>query len=398
MAKKANKLKPCFQFCEISFNSTLLFEECMKVFLVGGAVRDALLGRPVVERDYVVVGSTPAKMIKLGYKQVGKDFPVFLHPTSHEEYALARTERKNGQGYGGFICDFEPTITLEQDLFRRDLTVNAIAQAEDGTLIDPYNGQRDLKNRILRHVGPAFCEDPLRVLRVARFAARYHHLKFYIADETMQLMKSMVQQGELKTLTQERIWLEIEKSLADGSIDIFTTVMNELTALNDVQPLLVKWNKDTRIKLNEQLTRVPKSEANYKIIQFCLWLQHSSLAELSGIEHTLKVPNKYAMALRDYCEHAATLMALTTTTPNDLLKLFNKLDLWRRPARFELLLNIMNFTSGFNKDHKDKLLNIAQATRSINAQAIIAKGFSGAAIKNQLDIERLTYISHALHL
>ncbi|TMP40268.1 tRNA nucleotidyltransferase [Pseudoalteromonas citrea] len=368
----------------------------MKVYLVGGAVRDALLGRPIVERDYVVVGSTPAKMMALGYKQVGKDFPVFLHPVSQDEYALARTERKSGQGYGGFICDFEPTITLEQDLYRRDLTVNAIAQADNGNLIDPYNGQQDLNNKILRHVGPAFCEDPLRVLRVARFAARYHHLGFCIADETMMLMKNMVQQGELKTLTQERVWLEIEKSLGDGAIEVFTTVLSHLNALNDVQPLLVQWGDEAHQKLNAQLTQVPKSDPNYKVVLFCLWLQHSSLTTLAGIEQTFKIPSKYAIALRDYCEHAATLM--TPPSPKDLLKLFNKIDLWRRPERFELLINIMRFTVGFEKSQGDRLKSIAQNTRSISAQAIIAKGFSGSEIKSQLDEERLSQITHTLTL
>ncbi|KAF7774430.1 tRNA nucleotidyltransferase (CCA-adding enzyme) [Pseudoalteromonas citrea] len=368
----------------------------MKVYLVGGAVRDALLSRPIVERDYVVVGSTPAKMIALGYKQVGKDFPVFLHPVSQDEYALARTERKSGQGYGGFICDFEPTITLEQDLYRRDLTVNAIAQSGDGTLIDPYHGQQDLNNKILRHVGPAFSEDPLRVLRVARFAARYHHLGFYIADETMALMKSMVQQGELKTLTPERVWLEIEKSLGDGAIEVFTTVLSHLNALNDVQPLLVKWNEETHQKLNAQLAQVPKADPNYKVVLFCLWLQHACLTKLTGIEQTLKIPSKYAIALRDYCEHAATLM--TSPSPKDLLKLFNKVDLWRRPERFELLINIMRFTLGFEINQSEKLKKVAGSTRAISAQAIIAKGFSGSEIKNQLNEERLSQITHSLHL
>lgn len=368
----------------------------MKVYLVGGAVRDALLGRPIVERDYVVVGSTPAKMIALGYKQVGNDFPVFLHPVSQDEYALARTERKNGQGYGGFICDFEPTITLEQDLYRRDLTVNAIAQADNGTVIDPYNGQQDLNNKILRHVGPAFCEDPLRVLRVARFAARYHHLGFCIADETMVLMKNMVQQGELKTLTQERVWLEIEKSLGDGSIEVFTTVLSHLNALNDVQPLLVQWSDDAHQKLNAQLTQVPKSDPNYKVILFCLWLQHACVTKLTGIEQTLKIPSKYAVALRDYCEHATTLM--TSPSPNDLLKLFNSIDLWRRPARFELLIDIMRFTVGFKKSQSEKLKKIAQETRSISAQAIITKGFRGAQIKEQLTNERLSLITLLVNL
>ena len=161
----------------------------MKVYLVGGAVRDQLLGFPVKDRDWIVVGATPATLLSLGYQQVGKDFPVFLNPKTKEEYALARTERKAGAGYTGFICDFSPTITLEQDLIRRDLTINAMAQSEDGEIIDPYGGKQDLENRMLRHISPAFSEDPLRVLRVARFAARYHSLGFKIASETLALME-----------------------------------------------------------------------------------------------------------------------------------------------------------------------------------------------------------------
>ncbi|MGL4984715.1 MAG: multifunctional CCA tRNA nucleotidyl transferase/2'3'-cyclic phosphodiesterase/2'nucleotidase/phosphatase, partial [Plesiomonas sp.] len=178
----------------------------MQVYLVGGAVRDQLLGLPIHERDWVVVGSTPEDMLAKGYQQVGKDFPVFLHPQSREEYALARTERKQGLGYTGFVCHAAPDVTLEQDLIRRDLTINAIAQHSDGTLIDPYNGQRDLTQRLLRHISPAFSEDPLRVLRIARFAARFADFGFQIAPETQQLMRTMVAAGELNHLTPERVW------------------------------------------------------------------------------------------------------------------------------------------------------------------------------------------------
>ncbi|MFU2364762.1 MAG: fused tRNA nucleotidyltransferase/2',3'-cyclic phosphodiesterase/2' nucleotidase/phosphatase Cca, partial [Enterobacteriaceae bacterium] len=176
----------------------------MKIYLVGGAVRDALLGLPVKDRDWVVVGSTPQEMLDAGYQQVGRDFPVFLHPQTHEEYALARTERKSGSGYTGFTCYAAPDVTLEDDLKRRDLTINALAQDDNGEIIDPYNGLGDLQNRLLRHVSPAFGEDPLRVLRVARFAARYAHLGFRIADETLTLMREMTHAGELEHLTPER--------------------------------------------------------------------------------------------------------------------------------------------------------------------------------------------------
>ncbi|MGL5432322.1 MAG: multifunctional CCA tRNA nucleotidyl transferase/2'3'-cyclic phosphodiesterase/2'nucleotidase/phosphatase, partial [Plesiomonas shigelloides] len=173
----------------------------MQTYLVGGAVRDQLLGLNVTERDWVVVGATPEQLLAQGYQQVGRDFPVFLHPRTHEEYALARTERKQGQGYTGFVCHAAPDVTLEQDLLRRDLTINAIAQAEDGSLTDPYGGQQDLRDRWLRHVSPAFSEDPLRVLRVARFAARFAHLGFRVAPETLALMQQISASGELTHLT-----------------------------------------------------------------------------------------------------------------------------------------------------------------------------------------------------
>ena len=185
----------------------------MKIYLVGGAVRDKLLGLPVKERDWVVVGATPAQMLALGYKQVGKDFPVFLHPETHEEYALARTERKTGPGYKGFVVHADTDVTLEEDLQRRDLTINAIAEAPDGSLIDPYNGQRDLDARLLRHVAPAFTEDPVRILRVARFAARFAAQGFHVAEATQALMCQMVASGEVDALVPERVWQEIARGL-----------------------------------------------------------------------------------------------------------------------------------------------------------------------------------------
>lgn len=207
----------------------------MKVYLVGGAVRDKLLGYPYSEYDWVVVGETPAKMLELGYKKVGKDFPVFLHPKSKEEYALARTERKTASGYYGFACDFAPSVTLEEDLQRRDLTINAMAMLGD-TIIDPYGGQEDLKNKILRHVSPAFVEDPLRVLRVARFAARYYHLGFSVDKSTLSLMRKIVISGELEFLSKERVWQELQKSLLTKNPEIFICVLRECGALQVLFP------------------------------------------------------------------------------------------------------------------------------------------------------------------
>src|SRR6267154_2459784 len=197
----------------------------MQVYLVGGAVRDALLGLPVKERDWVVVGSTRDELLRLKYREVGRDFPVFLHPDSQEEYALARLERKVSPGYRGFAVEFGPEVTLEEDLARRDLTINAIAQAEDGSLIDPYHGRSDLQARVLRHVSPAFIEDPVRILRVARFAARFASLGFHVAPETMALMRAMVERGEANALVAERVWQETEKALREPGASVFFSVL-----------------------------------------------------------------------------------------------------------------------------------------------------------------------------
>ena len=205
----------------------------MNIYLVGGAVRDQLLNRPYKDKDWVVVGATPDELIAQGFKQVGADFPVFLHPKSQEEYALARTERKSGHGYQGFSVDFGKTVTLEEDLIRRDLTINAMAQDENGNIIDPFNGQADIQNKILRHVSDAFSEDPLRVLRVARFAARFHHLGFTVAAETLALIKQISESGELTHLTPERVWVETQRALHEKSPWVYFEILKQCNGLKD---------------------------------------------------------------------------------------------------------------------------------------------------------------------
>ena len=208
----------------------------MQIYLVGGAVRDQLLEYPVKEKDWVVVGATVEEMLDLGYQQVGKDFPVFLHPKTKDEHALARTERNVALGYKGFEVHASPDVTLEEDLIRRDLTINAIAEDEDGNLYDPYNGQADLEKKLLRHVSPAFSEDPVRVLRVARFAARYAHLGFTVAEETNELMRSMVASGEVNSLVAERVWQEFHKSLGERNPEVFIEVLQNCGALKVILP------------------------------------------------------------------------------------------------------------------------------------------------------------------
>src|SRR4249919_307903 len=215
-----------------AMNATL----AMRTYLVGGAVRDRLLGLPAGDRDYVVVGQTQEAMLQRGFKPVGRDFPVFLHPTTGEEYALARTERKSGRGYRGFVVDADPSVTLDEDLGRRDFTINAIAEAEDGTLVDPHGGARDLEARVLRHVGEAFVEDPLRVLRAARFMARFAPLGFDVAPETMALMRGMVASGELASLVPERVWQELQRALSSTAPSAFLRTLHACGALGVVLP------------------------------------------------------------------------------------------------------------------------------------------------------------------
>ena len=208
----------------------------MQVYLVGGAVRDALLGRAVKEKDYVVVGGSAEELLADGYRAVGRDFPVFLHPQTQAEHALARRERKTGPGYRGFVTEFTPDITLEEDLQRRDLTINAIAQREDGSLVDPYGGQKDLAARVLRHVSPAFSEDPVRILRVARFAARFAPEGFSVHDSTRALMRQMVESGEVSALVSERVWQETERALGESRPEVFFEVLRDCGALKVIFP------------------------------------------------------------------------------------------------------------------------------------------------------------------
>lgn len=255
----------------------------MKTYLVGGAVRDKLLNLPIKDRDWVVVGTTPDQMLTLDFQQVGKDFPVFLHPKTHEEYALARTERKQGSGYTGFVCHSGLDVKLEDDLQRRDLTINAIAEDDQGNLYDPFNGQSDLNNRILRHVSDAFSEDPLRVLRVARFLARYAHLGFQIADETLALMRQITDSGELKHLTPERVWQETERALLENSPLAFFTALRECNALSVLFPEL------------EALFGVPQTERYHPEIDTGI---HTFMALEKAIELSKELKPEDALAVR----------------------------------------------------------------------------------------------------
>jgi tRNA nucleotidyltransferase (CCA-adding enzyme) len=339
----------------------------MDVYLVGGAVRDALLGYPTSERDWVVVGASPQEMLEQGYQQVGKDFPVFLHPETKDEYALARTERKWGHGYTGFAVHCDPCVTLEQDLLRRDLTVNAMARTESGEIIDPYGGQRDLAAQVLRHVSDAFVEDPLRVLRTARFAARYAHLGFTVAPETMELMASIVRQDELAHLPAERIWVELERALGEPNPEVFVRVLRDCGALAGLLPEVdalfgvpqtaqhhpeIDTGIHTLMTLQQAAKLTSATDVRFALLVHDLgkgstpaseWPRHIAheqrgLKLVKGVCKRLKAPGQHrdlALKVCEYHTHCHRALELRGKT---LLKLLNATDALRRPDRFEAFL------------------------------------------------------------
>ncbi|OCH25648.1 multifunctional CCA tRNA nucleotidyl transferase/2'3'-cyclic phosphodiesterase/2'nucleotidase/phosphatase [Aliivibrio fischeri] len=406
----------------------------MKIYLVGGAVRDSLLNIDVKDKDWVVVGSTPQEMGSLGYQTVGQDFPVFLHPKTKEEYALARTERKSGQGYKGFTCYAEPDVTLEEDLLRRDLTINAIAQADNGELIDPYNGQQDIIDRTLRHVSDAFTEDPLRVLRVARFAARFHHLGFTIAHETMNLMKVLVDSGELSHLTAERVWQEWQKSLSSQHPEIFLSTLKECGALAIVLPELnalfgvpqpEKWHPeiDTGMHtlmvaqqaalLSQDLpTRfaaqvhdlgkgvTPESEwPSHKL--HC----HTGIKLIKRLCDRVRVPNDYRDLALLVCEHHSNIHRAAELRAQTFIKIFDKMDVWRKPERLAPILLCCQ------ADHAGRLGLETQpypqkqrfeaafdAAKNVEVKDVVAAGFKGQEIRYELNKRRIEAVKDKLDI
>ncbi|WP_288063491.1 multifunctional CCA addition/repair protein [Rodentibacter caecimuris] len=407
----------------------------MEIYLVGGAVRDQLLGLPVKDRDWVVVGATAETLLVQGYQQVGRDFPVFLNPDTKEEYALARTECKSGNGYTGFICDFSPNITLEQDLIRRDLTINAMALDEKGNLHDPYHGKNDLDNRILRHVSPAFAEDPLRVLRVARFAARFHHLGVKIAPETLSLMENLAQSGELSHLTAERVWLETEKALNEKHPEIYFEVLRKIGALSTLFPELdalygipnpVQHHPEIdsfihtmlvlqqAVKLTQNHPELNQSAVRFAAICHDLGkaltpkdiLPHHYGHEQAGIKPTrhlskrLKVSNYYQELAELTCEYHTHIHKAFELRPETVMKLFNRFDVWRKPQRFqEFLLVCLADTrgrTGFEMreyPQRDYINALLKAAEKVDVQQVIADGFEKQEIRNELNRRRIKIIS-----
>jgi tRNA nucleotidyltransferase (CCA-adding enzyme) len=340
--------------------------------LVGGAVRDELLGLPVKERDYVVVGATPEEMVAKGFKPVGKDFPVFLHPKTREEYALARTERKSGRGYKGFQVYASPEVTLEEDLKRRDLTINAIAKAEDGALIDPFGGRKDLDAKVLRHVSDAFAEDPVRILRLARFAARFG---FKVHEQTMELMRRMVDSGEADFLVAERVWQEFSRGLSEAHPERMFEVL-ERSGLSR--------------KLLPELQRIPAalSKASSLPVRFALltW----GLTDVTALCDRLRAPNE----VRELALTANRVKdQLERSTPDGLLELLKRADAFRRPERFAELLEAARLAEpGIDTARIERALKAAAA---VDAGAVAAKASSPAQIPQLIDEARLKAIGRA---
>jgi tRNA nucleotidyltransferase (CCA-adding enzyme) len=404
----------------------------MQIYLVGGAVRDQLLGLTPRERDWVVVGASPAEMARQGFRQVGKDFPVFLHPQTGEEYALARTERKTAPGYKGFVVHTAPDVTLEQDLLRRDLTINAMAEDEHGNLVDPFNGHADLEQRVLRHVSPAFSEDPLRILRVARFAARFANLGFTIADETLDLMRQMVSSGEVDALVPERVWKEIERALATDQPQRFFEVLRECGALKILLPEIdrlygvpqpeqhhpeidtgvhtmmvlqqaARLSKDTSVRLAALLHDLGKGTTPPE--QWPRHIEHEArgVKLVKDLCQRLRIPNHYrdlAVHVCRYHLHAHRAAELKATT---MLKLLQSLDVLRQPERFKKFLLACEADargrSGFEKrDYPQAAIleRAAQAMMAVDSKPLVEKGMSGAALGEELQRLRLAAIKQAL--
>lgn len=397
----------------------------MRRYLVGGAVRDRLLNRPVHECDWVVTGATPEDMVALGYKPVGKDFPVFLHPQTKEEHALARTERKSGRGYHGFTVYAAPDVTLEEDLIRRDLTINAMAEDEGGALIDPYGGVADLNARLLRHVSEAFAEDPVRVLRIARFHSRYAYLGFSIAPETMALMRQMVDAGEVDHLTPERVWKETERALLQPQPSVFFTTLRECGALRRLMPELdalfgvpqppkhhpevdtglhVMLTLDCTAKLAAPLAvryaalchDFGKALTPAEILPSHYGHETSGVPCVEAFSARLKVPADCRDLALHVCREHLMVHQARELTPGTLMQLLERVDALRRPARFEEFLiacecDARGRTGLEDRDYPQPyyLREALRRIQAVQVSSVTRDGFAGAAIGAELRTRRV---------
>ncbi len=401
----------------------------MKTYLVGGAVRDRLLGVAPNTRDWVVVGATPEEMVSRGYRPVGRDFPVFLHPENNEEYALARTERKSAPGYRGFVIHAAPDVSLEEDLSRRDLTINAIAEDVDGTLIDPYGGQKDLDARVLRHVSDAFVEDPVRILRIARFAARFAGLDFTVADETIALMRTMVENGEASALVPERVWQETVRALGTGHPQVFFEVLRACGALSVIFPeidclfgvpqppkhhpevdtgihtLLVleqaaRLSDDTQVRYAALVHDLGKGTTPDDVLPKHHGHEQRGAKLVRELGARLKVPRDYtdlAERVARYHLHCHRALELK---PSTLIELFEALDAFRRPERFQQYLLACEADARGRTGLEDRdypqvayLRKALDAANSVTAAPLLEQGLSGVKLGNALRDARIAAVS-----
>ena len=376
----------------------------MEIYLVGGAVRDELLGLPVKERDWVVVGSSREEMLAAGYKAVGKDFPVFLHPETNEEYALARTERKKGTGYYGFEVHASPEVSLEEDLLRRDLTMNAIAKNAAGEFIDPYRGLQDIKAKCIRHISAAFAEDPLRVLRVARLTAKFAHLGFSIADETLELMREIVQAKEIGGLAAERIWQETLKALNTATPGEYFNVLHKVGALAQTHTALSEIytnplaRENALLALQKFVAEESRAELRFCVFVGALFYQEKkSVKNIQALSEQLKLPNslkkmlQLTVTLQHDCHNSLGLNA------EQLLGILQRLDSRRHAERFTSLLKILSaiYTSINNTDHypqADYLLQAAELVGNIDMQQWVKDGLQDKQIVEKLHEEQIKQI------
>ena len=367
----------------------------MKIYCVGGAVRDELLGLPVKDRDYVVVGATPEQMVKQGFKPVGRDFPVFLHPRTHEEYALARTERKTARGYHGFEFHAAPNVTLEQDLARRDLTINAIARDVDGRIIDPYAGTADLEAGVLRHVSPAFAEDPVRILRVARFAARFG---FRIAPETLRLMRQMAGNGEADALVPERVWQEIARGLMEARPSRLFEVLRECGALERVMPEVdALWDDaDAAQEAMAALDAAARAPATLPA-RFAVLARPLTPLAVESLAARLKVPADCRDLALLAARHANALLDAGELDAGAILELFNTVDAWRRPERFAELLAAAFAGAPDAAPARARLERARAAAAAVDAGPIAKAAKAATEIRAGIDAARLAAIRDALN-
>ena len=400
----------------------------MKVYKVGGAVRDKLINYPFTDEDWVVVGAEPKELIDKGFIQVGIDFPVFLHPESKDEYALARSERKSGRGYKGFEFFTGPQVTLKQDLFRRDLTVNAMAEDCDGKVIDPYGGQDDLSKKILRHVSGAFVEDPLRVLRVARFAARYHHLGFKVADETMLLMTNITNSGELEYLSPERVWLETEKALKERSPSTYIETLYKCKALTKIFPEIsrifelasAKDKIDGKFHTLSILSYVAKLDMD-PCTRFAVLFSDISLGSQSTLSNIksidkdievinslfdrLKVPNRYRNVAINFVRYKDLYHCLENLEPQIILDMLKSIGAFKKAENLEKFIycceaeaQIIQKNKDANKVHERGvwLKQVLSQIMLINNKELISEGYSGIKLGEEIDQRRKKIIAELL--